>query len=391
MKRQYILSVFVSLGGSFFGHAGLVPLREHVDLNWSYEPADGGWICEAKTSENGNDLFQELSEVVLPLDDRSLAVGGQRGVQPVSSLYAFTGVAEGGPIWIVSQTQVSGQCWPGFNTYQGSETFGSYQETDPRVPPETQALALPWIRITYQGMNYQGTGQPAFSMWQTDSTGIPAVWFSTADSSQPDTFLFPGSHHHMNWGFGAQGVYQINLTASAFLGPGQADPTGESDPFTVVFAVGPFALWQASHFSGAELLNPAISNPNADPDHDGMKNLVEYAFGYDPMSGSTIPEASGLGLPVLSRVVETGVVSEVLVYPRRRGDDQVGPLEYVSQFSSSLAQGSWNDAEVITTTEDFPVEQDELNAVWEKVTSKRVLGPVAPAGGFARVSVTLPP
>jgi surface-anchored protein len=391
MNRQFVLSVFVSLGGSFFGHAGLVPLREHVDLHWNHDETDG-WTCEAKTSENGNDVFQELGEVVLPVDDRPSAAGGQRWVQPVSSLFAFTGVATGEPLWIVPAVQVPGQCWPGFNSYQGGSEFGAYQETDARLAPEDRALSLPWIRISYQGMTYQGAGQPAFSMWQTDSSGIPTVWFSTADSTHPDTFLFnAGDHEHVSWGFGAQGIYQIHLTASAFGGPGQTNPTGGSSPFTVIFAVGPFAQWQAGHFSGAQLANPAISGPEADPDHDGMKNLVEYAFGYDPMSGSTIPEAPGLGLPTISRVVESGAVSEVMVYPRRRGDDQLAPLEYVPQFSSSLAQGSWNQAGGITTTEDFPVEQDALNAVWEKVTSKRVLGPVAPARGFARVSVTLPP
>lgn len=389
MNRQVIELVVIGLGGSCIGNAGLISLREHVDLHWVYDPADG-WTCEAKTVADGSDVFQELSEVVLPIDDRPVAAGGQRSVQPASPNFAFTGVAAGEPIWVASQTQVPGQCWPGFNNYQGSEDFGSYQETDARLTPEDRALSLPWIRISYQGMNYQGTGQPSFAMWQT-SAGVPTVWFSTVDTTHPDTFLLnAGGHIHLNWGFGAQGIYQINLSASSFEGPGQTNPTGESVPFTVIYAVGPFAQWQASHFLGAELLNLAISGPTADADHDGMNNLVEYAFGYDPMSGSAVPEATGLGLPTLTTEVENGMISEVLVYPRRRGEEQTTPLEYIPQFSASLGQGNWNEAGVVTTSEDFPVEQDALNAQWEKVTSKRSLGSVAPARGFARVSVRMP-
>ena len=44
----------------------------------------------------------------------------------------------------------------------------------------------------------------------------------------------------------------------------------------------------------------AVSGPDADPDHDGMKNLVELAFGFDPKNGAVVPVNAGLGLPKLS-------------------------------------------------------------------------------------------
>jgi hypothetical protein len=43
-----------------------------------------------------------------------------------------------------------------------------------------------------------------------------------------------------------------------------------------------FSEWQASYFTPAELADPAISGPEADPDGDGQKNLIEYAFDRDP-------------------------------------------------------------------------------------------------------------
>ena len=44
----------------------------------------------------------------------------------------------------------------------------------------------------------------------------------------------------------------------------------------------PFGLWQASHFTAAELADLSVSGFDADPDGDGLNNLLEYAIGTDP-------------------------------------------------------------------------------------------------------------
>ena len=92
----------------------------------------------------------------------------------------------------------------------------------------------------------------------------------------------------------------MRIKASAFVGPGQTNPTGLSSVHTLTFAIGPFAQWQATHFDNTELDALAISGPDADPDHDGMKNLVELAFGFDPKNGAVVPVNAGLGLRKLS-------------------------------------------------------------------------------------------
>ncbi|MBB5039616.1 hypothetical protein [Prosthecobacter dejongeii] len=43
-----------------------------------------------------------------------------------------------------------------------------------------------------------------------------------------------------------------------------------------------FSDWQSRHFTLAELGQTAVSGPQADDDQDGISNLVEFAFGYDP-------------------------------------------------------------------------------------------------------------
>lgn len=48
-----------------------------------------------------------------------------------------------------------------------------------------------------------------------------------------------------------------------------------------------FTAWQNSHFTAMQLADPSISGPNADPDHDGLSNLLEFAFNADPLDASS--------------------------------------------------------------------------------------------------------
>lgn len=56
-----------------------------------------------------------------------------------------------------------------------------------------------------------------------------------------------------------------------------------------------FAAWSVEYFSEVELQNAAFAGPNADPDADGLPNLVEYALGLHPR------QASIAGLPVVGQ------------------------------------------------------------------------------------------
>lgn len=53
--------------------------------------------------------------------------------------------------------------------------------------------------------------------------------------------------------------------------------------------VSEFELWQQSVFNTAELLDPEISGPHADPDGDGLPNLLEYALGLNPLAADPPP------------------------------------------------------------------------------------------------------
>jgi hypothetical protein len=67
---------------------------------------------------------------------------------------------------------------------------------------------------------------------------------------------------------------------------------GGPDPFAV--AIGrtqgsTFAAWQKLAFAPSELLNLTVSSEAADPDKDGLPNLLEYALALAPRRADTAP------------------------------------------------------------------------------------------------------
>lgn len=383
MKRSIIL-----LGLSGTAHGSLISLGEHVDLRWRWD-AVGGWTVMAVADSDPENPF-DPAEFFLPLSDKPYHAGapsnsGARFAQPASPSFAFTGVAAGEPLWIAVQGSPGmGEAWPGFENNQPANAFGSYIPDDSRL---SQSLPGAYITITLDSYTPPLGTSAYFSMWSNFSGSPAKVWMSTYDASIDNKFYFTaGSHTHLNWGFSALGLHRVRLKASAFRGPGRSNPTGFSAVKTLTFAVGPFANWQATHFSSAELDDPSISGPHSDPDRDGMENLIEFGFGLDPRNGTTGSEVEGLGLPRLAVVEEDGVYYEVIEYPARRAAGQTRPIVYLPQFSSGLE--GWNDLNVVITESDYLGSASYLNCIWQKVRARRVAEFVKPAAGFARVALT---
>jgi len=76
-----------------------------------------------------------------------------------------------------------------------------------------------------------------------------------------------------------------------------SNPTGgaslaspSSSVLTIVQSV--YNTWKFAHFAG-NAGNPAIAGDAADPDHDGIPNILEYAFGSDPNAPDTNKPLTG--------------------------------------------------------------------------------------------------
>ena len=69
------------------------------------------------------------------------------------------------------------------------------------------------------------------------------------------------------------------------------------------------ATWKASYFSPAELLNPAISGDNADPDGDTHTNYQEYITGTHPRDGQSYLKVSPIDHATGSVTLEFNAVA----------------------------------------------------------------------------------
>jgi hypothetical protein len=92
------------------------------------------------------------------------------------------------------------------------------------------------------------------------------------------------------------------------------DPGGESNHQGVL----PFATWQSRYFP-----NPADSAPTADPDADGMNNLLEYALGQRPTQANHAPAVHFINL--------NGALG--IEFPRRMG---LSGISLIPQSTSGL-------------------------------------------------------
>jgi hypothetical protein len=71
------------------------------------------------------------------------------------------------------------------------------------------------------------------------------------------------------------GIYVLRVTAND-------GALAATDDVTITVNGDSFDTWRAQYFTAAELANPAISGPDADPDGDGFTNNQEYLSGTNP-------------------------------------------------------------------------------------------------------------
>jgi len=98
-----------------------------------------------------------------------------------------------------------------------------------------------------------------------------------------------------------------------------------------------FLTWQNQRFTAPELLNPAISDPGADPDQDGYINLFEYAFGLDPKAAPTAAEQAAL--LSMSGDFTDGTTTVAFELPATAPSD----VTFIIQASPDLSALSWQE------------------------------------------------
>jgi hypothetical protein len=147
----------------------------------------------------------------------------------------------------------------------------------------------------------------------------------------PPPFESPPLKHATSWigntYAGAQKWVQQDIHAMTVTADGNVTLQAAT------LALAPLEAWRASYFSGSELADPNISGDTADPDGDGIPNLLEYALNGNPRvaNASIRPQPSILADHL------------TLNYTRRKAATDV---TYDLQVSSELT-GGWTPAGIV--------------------------------------------
>ncbi len=148
-----------------------------------------------------------------------------------------------------------------------------------------------------------------------------------------------------------------------------------------------YQSWLSLYFTPDQAADPSTTDPTADPDGDGIPNLLEFAFNLDPTyaePAQMVADTGLRGLPLIRIEAVSDTESRLTVeFVRRTAASRPG-IVYAVQWTSSLAPESvdWQAGGTESVT--------PINARWErvKVTDTVAVSSGAPAR-FARVAVTL--
>jgi surface-anchored protein len=188
-------------------------LKGHADVGLVYE---GGLVLHYHIHNGGEDeLGRPLEGEFQPNELYTRVPDAAKLVRPAASTWDFLGVPSGSPVWVLPQNDAEVMPFLGF----GSEDL----------------VKSDWIGgVSYKLVGVQGPGQVA--LWTTSWSGSPtAAWQSSDGLNATDSYSMSiPSHGHANWGFTAEGVYQLTIEASGtHLQDGHV-----SDTETFTFLVG---------------------------------------------------------------------------------------------------------------------------------------------------------
>ena len=241
-------------------------------------------------------------------------------------------------------------------TLSGTDA-GNYTVTQPTTTANITAKAL---TVTADDKTrVYNTANPTFTATitgfagtETSSvlTGSPELTTTATTSSLPNTYAITAA-------IGTLAANNGNYTFTFVNG-------------TLTITALTYASWKAQVFSSAEQADSAISGVGADPDYDGIVNLLEYAFDLDPRS------ANRSGLPTSSLLTVSSQRHLAITFTRSK---VTSDLTYAVQASADL--GSWSAA--------TPVEVSAVdNGDTETVTTRDATTVASATRRFLRVSVT---
>jgi hypothetical protein len=190
-----------------------------------------------------------------------------------------------------------------------------------RYPANTTPVLGPWIgRLDDGGEQIHLNDATGESVLEFAYDG---AWLWPADNAGHSLVLTNPAASYTTWDL------EDSWTPSLSLGgtPGETNNPG------LIYRV-----WQRTRFTAIERPDPLIGAPTVDLDADSVTNLLEYAFAADPHV------ADIAALPTASTVTVGPFTHQAITFRRQKNAID---LEYLPEYSTDLAPGTWTIATTI--------------------------------------------
>jgi hypothetical protein len=295
-----------------------------------------------KPNQTGSSFSQEFLIVVAPAiiatQPASVAIANN-----TSTTLSVVGNANGGTLTYRWFRGTSGSG----NAITGTAGAGPSYTTPLHSTANTPASY--WVRVTRDGIV------------KNSNTATVTIATAPAITDQPDSTTIPsggsaqlsvgvsGTAPSIQWYRGASGVtgdpvagattpvfITPPLTATTSFWARATNPAGSVDSNAAVVTVtaDPFEEWRTAQFNAAQLANPAISGPGADPDGDGISNQDEHVFGTLPL----VREASPLSITLTpGHPVSLAFTARLASGPGYAGKTR----HYALESRTDLVAGTW--------------------------------------------------
>jgi kumamolisin len=194
------------------------------------------------------------------------------------------------------------------------------------------------------------SGSPVGSLPLNYTFGGTAVAGSDYHAISTSTTLTPGASSEVlsinpitNSSATVNPTLQLALTSSSLYLVGSP-----SSATMIIQETTPYQTWAQNNF-GSSVTNPAIAGESADPNNNGVPNLLEYAFNSNPLQAGTEP------LPVVTTVEDSNGKEHLeITYTQINNDPD---LTCTVQVTSDLTQATdiWHSGSSYTTVIGTPV------------------------------------
>ncbi len=235
--------------------------HQHMDFRLQYNPAAEGTnrLDIILGYDTGVDHFTATNQQVFIVGNTNAKL-----TIPANANYAFLG-SPGAPVWILPQSQ---------------------NITLPYLGTSAEDIPLGVFNgpLNFELISVEGPGN--FFAWANSGAGQPpTVKFISTNGvvSTQYNVMNPltGSHEHYNWGFSTNGLYRITFRVTGQRIGESTNIIGKEVAWAFqILPLRPWENWVSTNWLPATATN--IAGAGADPDGDGIVNLLEYAFGNDP-------------------------------------------------------------------------------------------------------------